>query len=254
MAIAEHLVASTRRLVRTLVDPEPAAWFFACLRKHFPAAWSCELMPDHLHMVTPPGERPRLIRVLAANPFGVAFDVLDPQPVSTLRIALRTVRYGFLNPVRDNLVTDAWTWRWSTMRDLIGAAYPIWTPAAAIASALRLPIGDLARDVSTEGDHRPPVPLGATVVAATIEGIRSAVAAALRMPESAVLDTSLGRRLVVQASSVISVPDAIHLAKALGCSRRTIHRDRARRHPALDAVMMCLADERLRQSIAIARR
>jgi hypothetical protein len=254
MPIVEHLVATTRRLARTLADPKPAAWLFACLRKHFPEAWSCELMPDHLHMVTPPGERPRLTRVLASNPFGVAFDVLDPQPVLTLKIALRTVRYGFLNPVRDGLVTDAWTWRWSTMRDLIGAAFPIWTPANAIATALRQPIGRLVREVTTQGDHRPLVPRRAIVAAATFDGLRSAVAAALRMPESAVLDTSLGRRLIVQASAAISTPDAAHLAKELGCSTRTIHRDRAAPHSALDAVMMCLADERLRRSIVIVRR
>lgn len=254
MAIVEHLVATTRRGVSTLTEPEPAAWLFARLRMHFPDAWSCELMPDHLHTVLPPGRRAGLVRVLASNPFGAAFDVLDPQPVTTLRIALRTIRYGFLNPVRDRLVTDAWTWRWSTMRDLAGAAFPIWTPRNAIAAALRVPAGRLLHLVTTEADHRPPPPSAAVVATATFDGMRSAVAAALRMPESAVIDTSIGRRLIVQASAAIRLPDTAYLARELGCSKRTIHRDRAVPHSALDAVMMCLADERLRRTIVIAPR
>ena len=245
MAVAEHLVATTRARAR-LLEPQWAQWLWERMRRLIPEALSNLLMPDHLHMVAPPGARVRLRQLLAAFTvrYGVRFDVLPAQPAHSVEIARRMIRYGFVNPVRAGLVDDAWAWPWSTLRDLGAAAHPIWTPAAAVAQSLRVPAERIV-DALTFAGRRPPqrVP----VAAATFDGLRAAVAAALRMPESDVLTRTLGRRLIVQASAAIAPPHASRLAEQLGCCERTIRRDRAERHPALDAVLTCLADERLRR-------
>ena len=77
-------------------------------------------MPEHLHLVTPPGMRDPLRRVLTAytTRFGTRFDLADPEPGNSPAIVARQMRYGFFNPVRAGLTDDPWRWRWSTLRDL----------------------------------------------------------------------------------------------------------------------------------------
>ncbi len=139
MAVADHLIAHTRGGARSLLEHTNASWLWTRLRAGFPDALSCELMPDHIHLVAPPGRRTRFVRVLAmfTARFGVRFDVLV-EIANTADIAARMIRYGFHNPVRDALVSDPYAWRWSTLRDLVGATHPIWTPLQRVADALRL--------------------------------------------------------------------------------------------------------------------
>jgi len=207
-------------------------------------------MPDHLHLVVPgAGAGERLRRVLSACTalFGVRFDVLAPEPANSRDIAARTVRYGLLNPVRAGLVDDPWAWPWSTLRDLGGAAYPVWTAPARIAAVLAIPPKTLFSKLATTADHRAPPPRRVPIAIASLDALRCAVGSTLRVPAGEVLAEQLGRRLVVQASEAFAMPSTSRLAKELGCCERTIQRDRAPRHSALDAVLLCLGDERLRR-------
>ena len=247
MAIAAHLIGHTRDGARSLLEHEQASWLWTRLRAGFPDAFSCELMPDHLHLVTPPGGRARFVRVLAmfTARFGVRFDVIV-EIANTADIAMRMIRYGFHNPLRDSLVTDPYAWKWSTLRDLVGAAYPVWTHAPRVARALGVKPEGLLRRVTQSADLRPRRPELAPIAAVSMCALQDATAAALRI--DCFTEHMLGRQLLVQAAHAIGMPVTAQLTTAVGRSGRTIRRDRARRHPALSAVLLCLADARLRHA------
>ncbi len=251
MTVAEHLIAHTRGGARCLLEHAKASWLWARLGAGFPDAFSLELMPDHLHLVAPPGGRTRFVRVLAMFTalFRVRFDVIV-ETANTTDIAMRMIRYGFFNPVRDGLVGDPYAWRWSTLRDLVGAAYPIWTHAPRIAKALRVTEEHLLRRVTHNADLRPRRPELVPVSAASLPALRAATTAALRIDGEALPRHVMGRELVVQAAYEVGMPAAAQLAAELGRSARTIRRVRALRHPALPAVLLCLADVRLRHPAA----
>lgn len=247
MTIAEHIVATTRGGVRSLLRHEVASWLWDRLRHNVPDALSCLLMPDHLHLVARPGCRDRISHVLAAGrrSFGIRFDVMSAETANSPAIAARMVRYGLLNPVRAGLVDDPWRWRWSTLRDLGGAAHPAWTRQDDIARALRMPAARLLEQLTCTADRRPPALAPGPVLTATFEGLVRASATALRWTDPDALARAHGRRLVVQAAATLGLPGVRGLAERFGCSERTLYRDRAGRDPALDAVLVCLADPRL---------
>jgi hypothetical protein len=248
MAIAEHLVATTRGRDRSLVWPERAVWLWERLRANFAQALSNVVMPDHVHLVAPPGLLARLRGVLSAftAKFGVRFDVLEPEPANSPAIAGRMMRYGFFNPVRAKLVADPWTWSWSTLRDLAGAAYPVWTPLSAVATTLGASASNLLERLGAIGDLRAPPPQRVPIGVASLDAVRSAVASALRWREVDVARLPAGRRLFVQACQTIGGTATRTLADALRCSERSLRRYRAPAHPGLDAVLLCLGDARLR--------
>jgi hypothetical protein len=205
-------------------------------------------MPDHIHLVAPPGMRARVIRVLAAFAarFGVRFDVLPAQPAASEAIAMRMLRYVFFNPVREGLVDDPWMWRWSTLRDLGGAVHEPWTPADRLARRLRKSPKTLLSAVTTTADHRPSPPGPPDVDVASVDAIRRAVAAALRIDSSDVITSRPGRRLTVQACYALGSPRTHTLAQRLHLADRTIRGLRTPQHPALPTVLLCLSDPRLR--------
>jgi hypothetical protein len=247
--IAEHWIATTRGRER-LLSPRRAGWLWDRLRLHFPHALSLVLMPDHLHLVAlGTGALDRLRRMLAAcaTRHGVRFDIGPEDLANTREIAGRMVRYGVFNPVRAGLVDDPWAWPWSTLRDLGGAAYPAWTSATAIGAAIGVRAPAVIGLLTSNADFRAASPRRTPVVAASLEALVSAVGAALRIPDREVLSLPIGRRLVVQASEAFARPGTGRLAAALGCTERTIQRDRQPRHAALDAVLLCLGDDRLRR-------
>jgi hypothetical protein len=186
--VAEHLIASTRGRIRSLTRPEQASWLWAHLQQALGPIFSLMLMPDHLHLVAAPGQRMVLTRVLAAFTvrFGVRFDVREPEVAHNADIAGRMMRYGFFNPVRARLVDDPWRWQWSTLRDLGGAAYPCWTPLDRVAAFLERSPSSAMRGLTTLGNHHGPPPCLRSVTIASIEGVRAAVAATLRVPASEV--------------------------------------------------------------------
>lgn len=247
--IAEHWVATTRGRER-LLSAQRAGWLWERLRHHFPRALSLVLMPDHLHLVVEgTGALERLRRVLAAcaAQHGVRFDIGPEDLANTREIAGRMIRYRVFNPVRAGLVDDPWAWPWSTLRDVGGAAFPVWTTPGAIGAVIGLRAPAVIGMLTSNADFRAASPRRIPIMAASFESLRSAVGSALRIPDREVLSLPLGRRLVVQASETFASPGTQRLVHALVCSERTIRRDRSPRHPALDAVLLCLGDDRLRR-------
>lgn len=251
MTVAEHLIAHTRFGARCLLEHAKASWLWARLRAGFPDALSLELMPNHVHLVAPPGGRARFVRVLAMFTacFGVRFDVLV-EIANSPDIAMRMIRYGFHNPIGDALVGDPYAWRWSTLRDLVGAVYPIWTPASRVAKTLGVKEEHLLRRVTHNADLRPRRPELVASASVSVAALCDATAAALRIDDHDLSRHALARRLVVQAAHEVGVPDLAQLSTLTGASDRTIRRVRGRRHPALAAVLLCLSDARLRHAAA----
>lgn len=247
MPVAEHLIAHTRKGDRSLANPDRAPWIWNRLQRHLPDALASTLMPEHLHGLAPPGSQPAFRRGLAAitAKFGVRFDVLDPVPANSPAIARRMIRYIFFNAVRAGLVPDPWSWPWSTLRDLAGAVHPAWTPLPRLARILRVSPSDLIAVLTTTADHRPSPPVGTAPLVASTIAVRQAVSAALRLPHES---TQRGRprRLVIRAHERITPVRPAELARRLDCSVRTVQRHLGRPDPALDAVMLCLSDPRLR--------
>ena len=248
VSIAEHLVATTRGGDRSLIWPERARWLWDRLRANLPEALSNLVMPDHLHMVAGPGMRPRLRRVLSSFTvrFGVQFDVLEPQVASSPAIAGRMICYGFFNPVRAGLLDDPLAWPWSTLRDLVGAVAQTWTPIGRVASVLGLRADACVRALTSLGEHRSAPLRAGPIGAASWDAVQDAVMSALRLSDVAEILEPRPRRLFVQACYAVGKPHQLALAERLDCSERSIRRDRAGRDAALDAVLRCLGDARLR--------
>lgn len=244
---AEHIVASTRNRARPLIEPEPAAWLWRHLLEALPQALSLVFMPDHIHLMAGPGALPTTRRILAAFTarFGPRFDLCAPQPANSPAIATRQIRYGFLNPVRAQLVDDPYAWPWSTLRDLVGATAPIHTPLHPLARMLgQRPIPllhALTQHPTPRCDLPETVPLNTLL---------HSVAAALRIPVHQVPTLRLGRRLTVQlAHALPHGPATPRLASALRVDPRTVRRLRTPLHPNLHAAKLCLADPRFRQRL-----
>jgi hypothetical protein len=66
------------------------------------------------------------------------------------------------------------------LRDLAGAAHPVWTPLSHVAAALRLRPAKVLQAVTWTADLKPPSPRAEPVLAATFDGVVASVAAALR--------------------------------------------------------------------------
>lgn len=105
-------------------------------------------MPNHLHLLIPKSEHKDAVfrlgvclratsQALETGPTWAPSP--PPQDISDAHHLLRQIRYVHLNPCRKNLVNDPSLWRWSTHRDLVGAAYPKWLDLAGITDALKLP-------------------------------------------------------------------------------------------------------------------
>jgi hypothetical protein len=245
--IAEHLVATTRNRDRSLLEPERASWLWTHLQAGFPDALSCVFMPDHLHLVAAPHGEARFRRVLTAftQCFAVKFDILDPEPANSPAIVGRMIRYGLFNPTRANLIDDPFAWTWSTLRDLVGACHPVWTPLSRVASTLRLSSQLTLRTLTTVDGHSYAPPTLQSLPTAGVAQVRLAVRSALRIVTPITTLSATERRLVVETCFHIGAPRVDEIAAQLGCSVRSIHRDRATHHPALDAVLLCLTDPRL---------
>jgi hypothetical protein len=231
-----------------LTEPELGRWLFQHVRRVVESVWSLVLMPDHLHLVAAVGQWTRLRRVLngLTQRFGVRVDVEPPQPAMTRAIAGRQVRYGIGNPLRAGLVEDPWQWPWSTLRDLGGAVDPVWTELPWLAGQLQVSPAAAMRALTSFADVRVP-PLQTQVpIVASLDIVQAAISSALRFDPRGSIDRPLGRILGIQAMVELGRPCGRDLAQLLGCSTATLRRQRAPRHPALDAVMRCLADPRLR--------
>ncbi len=247
MSFAEHLIARIRGVGEpSLVQPERANWLWSSLRRSFELVFSCVLMPDHLHLVAAAGQQRRLRAIVGAYSarFGTHLEVIV-QPAASVDIAFRTVRYGLMNPVRAKLVADPWQWPWSTLRDLGGAAFPVWTERNQVAALLERSPRRLLSAVTHTADYSPAPPIPTAVGFASTSSIVAAVAAACRLQPQTVLRDRLGRRLCVQTCRQLGAPRLSVVARELGMTQRAVGCLSAPPHPALSAVLTCLADPRL---------
>jgi len=197
--IAEHVVVTTRHRRRDLLEFQIAAWLWSHIAAALPQAFSLVLMPDHLHLMAPPGCVPRLRAVLtgATQRFGIRFDIAVFDHATTPQILGRMIRYGFYNPVRAGLVDDPWRWPWSSLRDLAACVFPVWTELGHVAQALRLSPSRALRGLTCLGESRPAAPAVALPEVVSPPDAAAAVASVLRLPTREVWGQRLGRRLVV---------------------------------------------------------
>lgn len=260
MTTLAHFVAHTRHGWRGVLAQPHASWLWNRLRARFPDAVAAVLMPDHLHI---------LMRELASTldalrrtlqhhsrKFGVRWDLGPVQPCHTREIGRRAAGYIVLNPPRAGLVDDPLRWRWSTLRDAIGATAEPWGDA----STLRRHLGwsgdrlwrRAARDESCAIAAREPLQeLGTGGLAVGIDVIAAACAQAWRRPVTDLRQTgSPVRPTFVALAGELGVRSAEPLALACGTSVRAIHQLRKRATPdAVAAARRCVADPRLRLAV-----
>src|SRR4051812_11473642 len=104
-----HIVARTLRGSASLCGPPAAALVWAALRRTFPDAVACVLMPEHLHLIVRARSPAHARRRLAAALGGlrrhraladVAWEPVPlPAPIPEAQLP-RQIRYVALNPCR----------------------------------------------------------------------------------------------------------------------------------------------------------
>lgn len=261
-----HLTAHMSRLAPSLILPETGRWLWTWLREAFALAIAVALMPNHVHLLfassDPEADRRRLARLLGH--FGRTFDlrgrasnVAEPSLIRGGRVLARQVRYVVLNPCRDGLASCPLAWRWSTHRDLVGAAVDPWVTPARLAAVFERDathfVARFHRYVSADPSTRvdgtalpiaaPSRPLPDVDVAT----IAAAATAALRLPATAIRSDRDARALFVALAFDQGWTSLERLAATCDCSPRTIRRDASSVDArALAAARLCLGDPRLR--------
>jgi len=265
-----HLTAHVRPGIPSLCQYACAQWLWQYLRRAFPDALGCTLMPDHLHVLTPAEDahsaRTSLTAILGhyTRNFGNGElgwkPIPDSTPVRGTKILRRSLRYLALNPCRENLAPDPLAWIWSTHRDVMGAVCNPWVPAARLASALgQSPTGFRRRyhtyissDQSVNSNGTPPPRSAAEckIPQYTPADLARAVQSATRKPPGALQQRGLPRSLFIHLALNQGWRDRQVLARITEASPRTIKRiiTRPPDPHALKASLLCLGDPRLRRS------
>lgn len=159
-------------------------------------------------------------------------------------------RYVVLNPVRARLTNSLLAAPYATARDWLGATVDPWVSDTRLAAFLRLPTNIALATVTRLDDGRVEYPHRMPPAAATVQAAIRAAAAAMAIPVDQVAQCRKARRLVTQALAAIGPHRADELALALGCTARTVFRNRAApEEPGLRAVLLCLSDPRLRTTV-----
>lgn len=249
---------------RPFEDRELCVEAWARLRTALPKVLACVLMPNHLHLLREVADEGvgegdaqaglvNQLRGLTRKHFpGTKLW----EPASARRVApgrvhlMRNIRYVHMNPCRAGIVGDPLEWEWSTHRDYLGLAAPVWSEP----SGLRLWKGDLRefhRYVSSDpsadvkGTRFPASPQAAALFALPL--LVRAVTIARRGRAALDMDA---RRLIVALGSKVSRASRAELAAALDVSERTVYRIAANPPVAGDrettlAILRILADPRL---------
>ncbi len=261
-----HVVARAARPSANLCDPQVAPLLWAALRRAFPAALACVLMPDHLHIIvrarSPAEARKRLGAVLSglrrsARARAIHWQrVPPPAVIADLQHAARQVRYAALNPCRRGLAADPLGWLWSTHRDVLGAVVDPWVTGTRLAEALARDGPGFAashhRYVSGDPSVDPtgtPAPTPLSLDALPFESLAdvlAAVAAAARGHPADVCRRSAVRELFVSVARWAHGADTARLSAITGLSPRSVRRRPLPTDAELQAVRMCLGDARLR--------
>ena len=258
-----HLVARSIWPLEPLASFEPSAWLWASLRRAFPTALDCVLMPNGLHLVDetadPEVGRAKLSARLRGftRRYGRGRRLWEPVPPATEvpdRLhQRRTSRYLALNPSRAELVVDPLQWLWSTYRDVMGASAEPWVTAGRLASALRLPRADFERShheyvssdptVAVAGTPAPQPAPPTRVACFPLQRIQLAAAAAYRQPPARVFRHPRPRRLFVVLARDQGWPVNL-VALACGLTPQAV-RKVVVAPQVLAAGRLCLGDDRL---------
>lgn len=264
-----HLTARPTHLPVRLTQHEVASWLWPRLRRAFPLALACVLMPGHPHLVTPVDDTHdgwrRFKNVISglrrsSNPGAlIRWEPLPPPDVLGDRPKTRRMsRYVTLNPSRARLVEDPLQWPWSTHRDVMGATVDPWVEAERLAGALGFdPRGfaeDFHRYVSSApsvcvAGTPPPQPATPTPIALQpLHELLAAAASATRCCPADVRRRGPTRELFLALALRHGWDDSRRLAELCGVAPRTIRwRRRHLSGTGLQVAQLCLGDARLRR-------
>lgn len=215
-----HYTACAREGQFPFLDEGIAAATWARLRRGFPLALAAIFMPDHLHLVAPGGRETRLARILGAATAqaGVApghlWEPVPPaSPLTSLDKLRRSIRYVWLNPCRPwrtrgktiRLVDDPLAWRWSTLRDAVGAVVDPWVAAERVGKAMGFArdraaqiLAYAVRDEYVDASARlPQAPPATDLPDGPLENVLWAALEATRAAPPALVRKTLARRIAI---------------------------------------------------------
>jgi hypothetical protein len=264
--LALHLVAKLHsdRVDLRSMNTAPTVW--RLLRRRFPSVFAVKLMPDHLHMLTPPLE-PGLARAALANVCGriqavVGLDagawrrVPEPHVITKLGELRRNIRYVFLNECRAGLARDPLQALWSTYREMFDAVIAPWVDLDAVVRALSIRStralawihqfvsGD--PHVCVEGTPLPEPALLGPMASAPLADIARAAAAATRTSPMLIRKRTPTRKLFIWLARAAGWRQTTLLAEVCGVTPDAIRRiARAEDPRAVACAARCLGDPRL---------
>lgn len=245
---------------------EAARWLWLRLARRFPEALAAVLMPDHLHLIGPPGAERALAALLASFSRwlgrGELWRKVPPgEEITTLDKLARGLRYLALNPTRPTrgharLVTDPLAWEWSTHRDVVGAVADPWVTEDRLCEALGWHPGDFrARfhryvssdpHVAVEGTPLPRCAPSSELPLGSIDAVKEAALLAARADEAALRSRTPARRLFLRLAYRQGWRFPGKLALLCDVHPNTIPRVVHTTPDArLHAAALCLGDERL---------
>lgn len=235
------------------------------LRRAFPHCLAAALRSDHTHLVRHDDEPERAAwrfrqAVLGSTPARLrSLWRFPPVPVLVRdRNHLnKTVRYVLRNALAEPGVTDPVQWRWSTMRDVVGAAVDPWCSVEVLARAMGRNPGRFApwchawAAAGADGDPaevRPLVPAPPRAVPAV--GLGAILAAAMEATRCSPRDLHhkrLPRWLFVALARHQGWREPAALAGVIGVRPGSVRRIGRDLPPAtVGAAALCLGDDRLR--------
>ncbi len=263
-----HLTAALQSEISTdlLEGLWRARWM--ALRRAFPRCLAAALRSDHTHLVRHDDEPERAAwrfrqAVLWSTPARLRslwrFPTV-PVLVRDRNHLYKTVRYVLRNPLAEAGVTDPVQWRWSTMRDVVGASVDPWCPAEFLARAMGRSPGPFARwchpwaAAGADGDPAEVRPLVAAppraVPAVGLGAILAAAMEATRCSPRDLLRKRLPRWLFVALARHQGWRDPAALAGVIGVRPGSVRRiGRGLPPAAVGAAALCLGDDRLRASL-----
>jgi len=261
-----HMVARCLRVRLPLSSPPVAPTLWRALRRAFPKALACVVMPDHFHVIafepSAPTARRKLGAVLSGIRRSEGCDALvwerapPPQLVPDTAHLRRQIRYVALNPSRAGLVRDPLEWLWSTHRDVVGAIIDPWVQSDDLAKVLRVPAegfntrhhlyvsGDPS--VNVRGTAFPIPASPASVAAIPLETILMAARAAMRATARDARRRSPARSLFMDLARASGWTDARAVSRATGAATATVRARALLHRPIPSAAWLCLGDRRLR--------
>ena len=261
-----HLVAKLRSNHIDLRRPETAPVLWDALRSRFPDAVINEVMPEHLHLLTPEDD-PADARARLANacgrvqyslgwPAGSWEPVPEPRVITKQSEARRHYRYIALNEPRSGLARDPLEALWSTYREMFGAVVDPWIDPEAVLRWLGAPRRDPLQwlhafvsgdpTVAVAGTPFPRPPTFGSIATIPLAEVIRAAAAALRVSPEAIRENAEARRLFVGLADRVGWYNPSLLADVCGVTTRSIRRLVVEADPrAIAAAAQCLADPRL---------